>query len=436
MIDSQTGMVVKEAVSGGVPNRLVLYPDERYALVLFAYVLTQWDITDWHEQQMLYTDAGEWASPLAISPDGRLAATGYSNGTLHFWNLVALDYQTFNTNLSFPDSIAVSPDGQSLLLGNTYPSPQSLVLWDIASSEKVIALNDIVTDPDSIVFSSDGHFVAVVGGTQDFGETDFWIWSLPGLELACHIYDPLIGFRSLAISPDNRFIMTGSQLDFGNTLILWDAQGCQEVRRFDADPGEDVTGIAFSSDGKLAITGTAYSKRIILWDVNTGHEIKRYPFENAVGMMPIFDVEFGPGDHTILAPFATDLNLLDVESGAIIRRYYGHSANVWSVDISPDEKYILSGANNGEVILWDFSTGEELARLQASTQPVTSVTFSPDGKYAYFVTGDGLLVQWKIPGQQSLPELITWINENRYVRQLTCEERQRYRVEPLCEGNP
>jgi WD40 repeat protein/transcriptional regulator with XRE-family HTH domain len=432
MIDSQSGLVVKEAVSGGVPNRLVLYPDGRYALVLFAYVLTQWDITDWHEQQMLYTDIGEWGSPLAISPDGRLAATGYSNGTLHFWNLVALYYQTFNTGLSFPDSIAISPDGQSLLLGNSWTGLQSLVYWDIAESRRVRAYDDIVTAPDSIVFSSDGHFVAAVGGTQDFGVTDLWIWNLPGFEVACHIYDPQIGFRSLAISPDNRFVLTGSQSDFGNTLVLWDAQSCQEVRRFDLDPGEDITGIAFSSDGKLAVTGTAYYKRIILWDVNTGYAVKRFPFENAIGMMPIFDVAFGPDGCTILASFASDLNLLNVESGEIIRRYTGHSANVWSVDISPDGKYILSGANDGEVILWDFSTGEELARLQVSTQPVMSAKFSPDGNYAYFITGDGLLVQWKIPVQQTLPELITWINANRYLRPLTCEERQRYRVEPLC----
>jgi WD40 repeat protein/transcriptional regulator with XRE-family HTH domain len=436
MINSQSGSVIKEAVSGGGPNRLVLYPDGKSALVLFAYVLTQWDITDWHEQQMMYTDIGEWASPLAISPDGRLAATGYSNGTLHFWNLGnTFDYQTFTTGMSFPDSIAVNPDGQSLILGNSVASPQGLVFWDITESRSVSAF-DINTVPDSIVISSDGHFAAAVGGTGGFGQTDFWVWNLPGPEVVCHINDPQAGFRSLAISPDNRFVLTGSQLDFGNSLILWDVQNCQEVRRFDLDPGEDVTGIAFSSDGKLAVTGTAYFKRIILWDVNTGQVVNRFVFENAVGMMPIFDVAFGPNDRTILAAFAADLNLLDVETGVIIRRYYGHSANVWSVDISPDDKYILSGANNGEVILWDFSTGEELARLQASTQPVMSAKFSPDGKYAYYITGDGLLVKWKIP-IQTLPELITWINENRYVRQLSCEERQRYRVEPLCEqGKP
>ena len=41
---------------------------------------------------------------------------------------------------------------------------------------------------------------------------------------------------------------------------------------------QDVTGIAFSSNSKWAITGSAFSNpnRIILWDTNTGEEIRRF----------------------------------------------------------------------------------------------------------------------------------------------------------------
>jgi WD40 repeat protein/transcriptional regulator with XRE-family HTH domain len=431
MIDSQSGSVIKEAVSGGAPNRLVLYPDEKYALVLFSYVLTQWDITNWREQQMLYTDIGDYGAPLAISQDGRLAATGYSDGTLHLWNLGnSLDYQTFNTGLSFPDSIAVSPDGQSLLLGNTDAGTQSVILWDIAGARVIRAFNDIGTNPDSTVFSPDGNF-AIASGYAVNGQPALMVWNLQNGEVACHLENPQANFRSLALSPDGRFLLTGSQVDVLNNLILWDVQSCKIVRHFNVNPGEDVTGIAFSSDGKWAITGTAWSKRVILWDVNMGQEVKRFAFENASGMMPILDVAFGPQDRTILAPVASELYLWDVQTRAILRHYVGHTANVWSVDISPDGKHILSAANNGEVILWDFSTGEELARIQTSTQPVVSAKFSPDGKYAYSISADGLLTIWKIP-VQTLPELLEWIQANRYVRPLTCEERQRYRVEPLC----
>jgi len=100
---------------------------------------------------------------------------------------------------------------------------------------------------------------------------------------------------------------------------------------------EDVTGIAFSSNGKWAITGSAFSNpnRVILWDVSTGEEIRRLELAGT-GFRPIFDVEFGPGDQTVLGADVDSLCLWDVETGKIIRRYTGLTSVIWSYDISSD----------------------------------------------------------------------------------------------------
>jgi WD40 repeat protein len=312
---------------------------------------------------------------------------------------------------------------------------QSPVLWDISAAQIVktfLGFNKQIS-PDEVGFSPDSRFVAAAGGDLSTGVPALMVWDLESGEVACHLegsYRAVL--RGLAFSPDSRFLLAGS-VGAVDDLILWDVQNCQLVRRFDMNENEDVAGIAFSSDGSRAATGNVYNKRIILWDVNTGSEIRRFVISSRTEFIPIFDVAYGPNDRTIVAPGPGPIYLWDVETGEIIRRYSGHTAFVWSLDLSPDEKYILSGSNNGEVILWDFSTGEELYRLNAHTQPVLSVKFSPDGKYAYAVSTDGLLSKWKI-SVQSLPELKDWIQSNRYVRELTCEERLRYRVEPLCEG--
>ena len=59
---------------------------------------------------------------------------------------------------------------------------------------------------------------------------------------------------------------------------------------------------------------------------------------------------------------------------------------------------------------------------------------SPDGSTALSGSSEQTIVQWRLdnPG---LDELMTWIEENRYVRQLTCEERAMYQIEPLCGGD-
>ena len=439
-IDSQSGEVVKQNSTGGTPVQVVFSPDGKFALVVYAGVIVQWDVENWHEQQMLTVDI-DGLTALAISHDGYLGLSGYANGSLHLWNLVeALDYQTFDTHM-MADSLAVSPDGQYLLLGNQSTDTQSPVLWDISGAHIIKTFqgfNEKVA-PGAVAISPDGRYAAAGGGEDSTGLPALMVWNLANGELACNLEGYRAVVRSVAFSPNSRLLLASSEAlnpDEKNDLILWDVQTCQLVRRFDLNENEDVAGIAFNSEGSLAVTGSAFNKSTILWDVNTGREIRRFVIPINSGFIPIFDVAFGPDERTIVAPGPGPIYLWDVETGKIIRRYTGHTALVWSLDLSPDGKYILSGSNNGEVILWDFSTGEELYRLNAHTQPVLSVTFSPDGKYAYAVSTDGILSKWKI-SVQSLPELKDWIQANRYVRELTCEERQRYRVEPLCEqGNP
>ncbi len=69
--------------------------------------------------------------------------------------------------------------------------------------------------------------------------------------------------------------------------------------------------------------------------------------------------------------------------------------------------------------------------MDAHRQGLFGVAFSPDSKTAFSASTDGMLVEWHI-GEKSLPELLDWIKANRYVRELTCDERTQYRVEPLC----
>ena len=58
--------------------------------------------------------------------------------------------------------------------------------------------------------------------------------------------------------------------------------------------------------------------------------------------------------------------------------------------------------------------------------------FSPDGHTALSGSGDRSLLLWRMSHSQDLDELIAWTHANRYVRELTCVEREQYRIEPFC----
>ena len=81
----------------------------------------------------------------------------------------------------------------------------------------------------------------------------------------------------------------------------------------------------------------------------------------------------------------------------------------------------------------DIEKGQ-LIREFGSQEQVTmfDISMSPDGLTALSGSSDKTIVQWHLMNP-SLDELKDWININRYVRPLTCTERELYRIEPLCE---
>jgi len=102
------------------------------------------------------------------------------------------------------------------------------------------------------------------------------------------------------------------------------------------------------------------------------------------------------------------------------------------VSFSPNEKQIASSDDTGTIILWDLETGMELRRHNAHNALPFQAAFSSDGATVYSVSTDELLAAWHV-GDLSLPALLSWIENNRYVRELTCEESAQYYIELLCD---
>lgn len=78
-------------------------------------------------------------------------------------------------------------------------------------------------------------------------------------------------------------------------------------------------------------------------------------------------------------------------------------------------------------MLWDLESREKLAQF---TQEgiVWNAAFSPDGRYFYTAAWDGTARKWLVPPQDP-NELIEWVSANRYIPELTPEQRERYLLE-------
>ena len=165
-----------------------------------------------------------------------------------------------------------------------------------------------------------------------------------------------------------------------------------------------------------------------LLDVGNGAEIQQLVGVGHSG--DVRDITFSKdGQRLVSGGLDSQIILWDMGTGNILRRFSAHTGGIEQIQFSPDETLLLSGSLSGNNSLWQVDTGEEIRRYSGGF--VFSPHFTPDGNRAVVGYLDGRVELWRI--DTTLDELLTWVRNNRYIRELTCEQRELYRVEPLCD---
>jgi WD40 repeat protein len=72
----------------------------------------------------------------------------------------------------------------------------------------------------------------------------------------------------------------------------------------------------------------------------------------------------------------------------------GHSGVIWTLAISPDGKTLVTGAEHGELRLWDLPGGRLRAILRGDMHWIWATAFSPDSQTVATGSGDGTARLW------------------------------------------
>jgi len=92
----------------------------------------------------------------------------------------------------------------------------------------------------------------------------------------------------------------------------------------------------------------------------------------------------------------------DAKPTSEIRRFEGHTDQVWCVAVSPDGLRALtgggefSGRKDFAVRLWEIETGRQLARLEGHEDAVFGVAFLPGGRQGLTASGDCTVRLWDL----------------------------------------
>jgi WD40 repeat protein len=315
-------------------------------------------------------------------------------------------------------SVAFSPDGRFALSG----SDDGLVkLWDVTAAGRGKTFETATfRGGEMVAFSPDGR--TALSGSREGNTLKLWDVAAGKEIRTIKLWDAAEGKEvrisagymkrviSIAFSPDGRAALTGTN---DGTLQLWDLSTGKEIRSF-AGLEVYVGKIAFSPDGRTALAASDVSSSISpdgrddrtlkLWDLSAGKKIWTFAGQRGT----TYSLAFSPDGHTALSG-GGEVKLWDVLTGQEIKTIVGHLGNVLSSTFSPDGQYVLLGGcayairsgmngcvDNGAFELWNASTGRELQEFMGLPERVFAVAFSPDGRFA--LTGDlnGNLKVWDL----------------------------------------
>ncbi|MCF7975205.1 MAG: serine/threonine protein kinase [Phycisphaerae bacterium] len=378
-------------------------------------------------------------------------------------------------------SVAYSPDGSVLAVGGSVQ--EFIDVWDVAGGKRI---KNLQSEQGSLAaFSPNGDLLATDAGSEiRLWRTDSWEpamsplrlgkgsialvlkFSPDGSHLACMHYSESVhevtvwetGQWSVSRPIDGvRFKSFCGTLDFSpnsEALVIGDNNHRLQVvdlasRNIDVNipeaHSEGLSAVAWSPDGSLIASGSAYSGGSIrLWDAASGRRLGELPGHTSWICELVFSKDglllySAGGDQTI--------RIWNVEQRLLVATLRGSSHEVYGLALSPDGNTLASACKDGVVAFWpalpaseeetprlieldtpswpafapdgrvlaapsagtvrlfDLVTFEETAQIDALGTDVWLVAYSPDGSLLVSGSLSGKVRVWSCTGRKLLEEL-------------------------------
>ncbi|MBC1236487.1 NB-ARC domain-containing protein [Nostoc sp. 2RC] len=316
---------------------------------------------------------------VTFSPDGKLLATGDTNGEIRFYNSVdGQQLLTCQGHSGWVWSVAFSHDGCVLASGS---NDQTIKLWDTSTGQCLKTLHGHNSGVRSVAFSVNSRML--VSGSED---QTIKIWDIKTESCLSTLQGHSGGIQSVALSGNSHLLATGSE---DQTIKVWDINTGKCLKTLQ-EHTRRVYSIAFSPNSNIIISG-CHDQTIKVWDVNTGKCLQT--LEEHTNL--VNSVAFS-SDGTMFASASDDrtINLWDINNNVCFRTLRGHTNRVWSVSFSPNSKILASSSDDHTVKLWDISTGRCIKTLQGYNNGVWSVTFNQDGNILASGGNDQTVKMW------------------------------------------
>jgi len=348
---------------------------------------------------------------LAFSPDGQFIASSSADGTSRVWQIeTGKEVFTSPKESKYLTAIAFNPDGKSFIYAG-YPDSATVYSFPEGKLLKRIPVN---ADQGSgygisLEYSKDGKMLAIGEDNKTASIYNVADWSL------LYTLKPSEGWCGgcgtyIQFSPDSKYLF---KLAHNAKLTQYDLSNGKIVLTYGSE-ADDLRGLAVSTDGKNIFS--AIDTTLYIWNAGDTTNYKSYSIQsigeiNEIAVIP-------SGKEVVLASDKMIALAMDVTTGSILRKYQGalQEQDKGGVDydadnyresfiarylrlknkllFTKDDKSFVTGKTGTYAIQWDIATGGPARVYEGHTKAVICMDQNSDGSILATADAAGEVILW------------------------------------------
>ncbi|KAJ3546560.1 hypothetical protein NM208_g1933 [Fusarium decemcellulare] len=366
----------------------------------------EWDGAGGHSRKRLLSELSKCISPSVMLPENRLAVL-----------LEQVKQSQIDTCLYHTEALSPSLYSDHLCDRRNFPT------------EVAVEVTDLAGEVWQVQFSHDGSKLAACGSSDQV-----MIWDPKTFDVIRVLGDHEGGVGSISFSPDDSMLVCCSR---DGHARLWSTNSGTLIKRYDRF-AEPVSGCVWARDNQSFVLGTLdpnYSMRSVnvnddeVYEWGKKHRVQdicgspdgrwlvavdnlqTIHVYNAITRELEFDMELKArptsvsisqdSRHLLVNKCDGEAQLIDLVTRSSVQKFFGHTGGEFLIRSSfggPNESFVLSGSEDGNILIWHKNTGAAVERLPGHHPRCNAVAWNPADPFMLASCGDdGRLKMWVIP---------------------------------------